>query len=122
MTARREPRVVTEGFHQRVFAVVRLVPAGAVTTYGDVAAALGARSVARHVGYALAALGRHGASDDVPWHRVLNVKGAPVGDTSQRALLEAEGVAFDGRGRVDLRRYGHRFERELLWEALRAAE
>ena len=32
--------------------------------------------------------------------------GAP---SPQRLLLEAEGVAFDARGRVDLRAYRHRF-------------
>ena len=48
-------RVVTPGFHERVFEVVRLVPDGFVTTYGDVATHLGSPRVARHVGWALAA-------------------------------------------------------------------
>lgn len=105
-------RVVTEGFHERVYARVRQVPAGAVTTYGDVAAALGSPRVARHVGWALAAL----RDDDVPWHRVINAKGTISfrGDTPrgalQRARLEAEGVVFDARGRVDLKRLRHTFE------------
>jgi methylated-DNA-protein-cysteine methyltransferase-like protein len=61
-------RVVGPGFHERVFAVVRRVPRGRVTTYGDVGKAMGLTTIARHVGYALAALtAEHG---DVPWHRV----------------------------------------------------
>lgn len=103
-------RVVTAGFHERVFEVVRTVPAGKVTTYGDVAAALGSPRVARHVGWALAAL----KDDDVPWHRVINAKGeiSGRGDLGradlQRSLLEEEGIEFRGH-KVDLRRYRHRF-------------
>jgi methylated-DNA-protein-cysteine methyltransferase-like protein len=76
-----------------------------VTTYGDVAAALGSPRVARHVGWALAAL----REEDVPWHRVINSRGriSFKGDTPravlQRAKLEAEGVTFSATGRVDLK-------------------
>ena len=45
-----------KGFHQRVYQVVGQVPIGRVTTYGDVATVLGSPRVARHVGWALAAL------------------------------------------------------------------
>lgn len=105
-----EERVVSEGFHERVYRVVRAVPPGKVTTYGDVASALGSPRVARHVGWALAAL----RDDDVPWHRVLNAKGtiSDRGETArallQRSLLEREGVTFGANGRVDLKRYRHR--------------
>lgn len=100
MTA--EPRVVGPGFRARVYAVVRRVPPGFVTTYGDVATVLGSPRVARHVGYALAAL----QDDDVPWQRVINAQGriSHRGDLVraelQRRLLEAEGVAFGPDGRV----------------------
>lgn len=98
-------RVVTEGFHGRVYDKVCEVPAGHVTTYGDVAAALGSPRVARHVGWALAAL----QDQAVPWHRVINAQGriSFKGDTPravlQRGLLEAEGVVFSASGRVDLK-------------------
>lgn len=100
-----EQRVVREGFHQAVYRVVRRIPEGCVSTYGDVATVVGSPRVARHVGWALAAL----TDPSVPWHRVINAKGtiSHRGDTvrglTQRQRLEAEGVVFDARGRVDLR-------------------
>lgn len=96
-------RVVGPGFHAAVHAVVRRVPAGRVTTFGDVAEVLGMRRVARHVGYALAALP---AGSDVPWFRVLNAKGVlgcqTGGEPSsrQRQLLADEGTECDERGRI----------------------
>ena len=98
-----------EGTHQRIHAVVRRVPAGRVTTYGDVAALAGMPRQARLVGYALHALPRHTA---VPWHRVVNASGGisvgrarPGGEIEQRRRLEAEGVAFGASGKVDLKQY-----------------
>ena len=102
-------RVVGPGFHARVYALVARVPPGRVTTYGDVAAALGSPRVARQVGWALAAC----RSDEVPWHRVLNARGTISfrGDTPravlQRARLEDEGVTFDADGRVALAALRH---------------
>lgn len=104
-----EERVVGPGWHDRVYAVVRCVPAGRVTTYGDVATVLGSPRVARHVGFALAAL-RDDVRPPVPWHRVINAQGriSSKGDVvraeRQRQLLAAEGVLLDDHGRVDLKR------------------
>jgi methylated-DNA-protein-cysteine methyltransferase-like protein len=111
-TVTGEPRVVGAGFRKRVYDVVKKVPAGSVTTYGDVGGALGSRRVARQVGFALAAL------DDasVPWQRVINSQGRISfrGDLAradrQRELLEREGIRFDDAGRVvDLESVRHRF-------------
>ena len=100
--ARHGPRrIVGEGFHQKVAALVRTVPRGAVTTYGDLATALGSRGVARQVGWALAALP---AGTKVPWWRVVAAGGRlPRSNTAagrrHAALLKKEGIAVTA-GRV----------------------
>src|SRR5512138_1873849 len=105
-------RAVPAGWTE-IYRVVRRVPRGRVTTYGAVALLAGKPRGARQVGYALAAL--RGAAHDVPWQRVLGARPRghaaisildPVGAAVQRRLLEEEGVVFDGRGRVDLARFG----------------
>ncbi len=98
----------TSDTYSRIYAVVRRIPRGRVATYGQVAGlAGGIPRGARQVGYALHALTPARA---VPWHRVVNAAGRislpPGGGLSQRLLLEREGVRFDGRGRIDLDRYG----------------
>lgn len=88
--------------------MVRKVPRGYVATYGQIAELAGLEGHARQVGYALHNLP---AKSNVPWHRVVNAKGeisARTGGDShelQRLLLEAEGVEFDAKGRMDLKRY-----------------
>jgi methylated-DNA-protein-cysteine methyltransferase-like protein len=98
-------RVVGPGFHARVHALVRAVPRGFVTTYGDVARALGRAGVARQVGFALAALPD---GSDVPWWRVVAAGGrlstAPATRQRQRRLLLAEGVLVRGARTVDFQR------------------
>jgi methylated-DNA-protein-cysteine methyltransferase-like protein len=104
-----EERVVGPGFHEQVYAVVRQVPRGRVTTYGDVATLLGSPRVARHVGWALASL-RSGPTD-VPWHRVINAQGrvSSKGDfgraNEQEIRLAAEGIEIDAHGRIMLARF-----------------
>jgi methylated-DNA-protein-cysteine methyltransferase-like protein len=47
--------------------------------------------------------------DDVPWQRVINSKGEiseRAGAERQRVLLEQEGVEFDAKNRIDLKKYG----------------
>jgi methylated-DNA-protein-cysteine methyltransferase-like protein len=97
------------------YRVVRRIPRGRVATYGQVALVAGRPRSARHVGYALAAL--RGTANDVPWQRVLGARGPghaavsirdAVGAAAQRALLEAEGIDFDARGRISLARFGWR--------------
>jgi methylated-DNA-protein-cysteine methyltransferase-like protein len=97
--------------YARIYAVVRRIPRGRVSTYGWVAELAGLPGHARQVGYALHALP---AGTTVPWHRVINARGevsrrrAPGPELSQRLLLEREGVRFDARGRADLRVCGWR--------------
>ena len=88
---------------ERIYLVVRQIPAGKVSTYGDIAAIVG-DCTARMAGYAMAS-----ATDTVPWHRVINAQGkiSPRGDGGgelvQRARLEEEGIGFSSAGKVNLR-------------------
>lgn len=113
-TVTGEPRIIGAGFRQKVYAVVKKVPKGKVTTYGDVAGALGSRRIARQVGFALAALDDD--SDSVPWQRVINasgrisLRGDAVRGTAQQRALEREGIRFDDSGRViDFEKRRHTF-------------
>jgi len=60
-------------FFQMVYQVVRLIPKGRVTSYGAIAAYLGAKSSSRVVGYAMNAA--HHVKPKVPAHRVVNRNG-----------------------------------------------
>lgn len=110
-------RIVGPGFHEKVYRLVKQIPAGSISSYGDIAAALGLRSVARHVGHALSAL--PSTRRDIPWHRVVNAAGrislradgAP--SEEQARLLTAEGLAIDERGRVQ--------HRTMHWHVFRRA-
>ena len=109
----------TPNFYEQVYAVVRRVPRGRVTSYGRVARMLGRPNAARAVGYALGALqekqrGPHFAQ--VPWYRVINSVGRistpnPDGGAELQArLLREEGVVVGEDLRIDLGVY--------LWEGL----
>lgn len=104
-----------KNFYEKVYACVKRVPSGKVATYGQIASIIGHVGGARQVGWAL-----HGLSEDllpkVPWHRIINCKGA-ISSCSmhsadlQRKLLETEGIVFDQHSRIDLKIF--------QWRALR---
>lgn len=85
-----------ESFFELVYAVVKQIPKGRVTSYGAIAACLGAKSSARMVGWAMNAA--HGPGRNVPAHRVVNRNGMLSGkmhfgepDRMQK-LLEKEKI------------------------------
>lgn len=95
-----------DGKWEKVYRLVRRIPAGKVMTYGQVALLIEPLTP-RAVGWALNQCPR-----DVPWHRVVNAQGRCSTDRLphiptglQRALLEREGVEFDDSARLDLKRY-----------------
>jgi methylated-DNA-protein-cysteine methyltransferase related protein len=89
-----------------VYRLVKKIPRGRVTTYGEVARALRLPGGARAVGYALAATPR---GRGIPWHRVVGAGGqirVPERYAAlQRKLLATEGVSTTAVV-VDLERYG----------------
>lgn len=93
--------------HAELAALVRQIPAGRVTTYGRLAAALGSAMANRWVGHALL---NDAFPADVPLHRVIRATGEPgeyaIGGTAAKcARLSAEGVAIDDQA-IDLARFG----------------
>ncbi|HUH32356.1 MAG TPA: MGMT family protein [Daejeonella sp.] len=83
-------------FYDHVYQVVRLIPAGRVTSYGAIAAYLGTKGSSRMVGYAM-----NGASKvdpEVPAQRVVNRNGLLTGKfhfnppERMQQLLESEGI------------------------------
>jgi methylated-DNA-protein-cysteine methyltransferase-like protein len=85
-----------DDLYAAIYDIVRKVPRGRVTTYGHIAAAIGMKSGARMVGYAMNHC--HGLKPKVPAHRVVNRTGlltgkAHFGTGNEMAdLLGAEGV------------------------------
>lgn len=66
-----------DSFFAAVYDVVRQIPKGRVTSYGAIAAALGAKSSARMVGWAMN--NAHAMRPKVPAHRVVNRQGLLTG-------------------------------------------
>lgn len=90
-------------FQRRVWAALRRIPPGETTTYGAIAAALGAPRAARAVGLAC---GRNPIAIAVPCHRVVGADGRLTGYAGglvrKRWLLEHE-RAFAARSAAALR-------------------
>lgn len=110
-----------DGFNALVWRIVQQIPAGQVSTYGQIASMLPAPAGVSDdeaerfgpvwVGKAMNAVS--GREDTpIPWQRVINSQGGislPEGSQAaleQRRRLLAEGVRFDGKGRVDLDAFG----------------
>ena len=78
-----------------VYEMLRTIPAGMVSTYGDLAKALGNPSVSRYIGRILS---KNPNPIVVPCHRVVKsdgyLGGYALGIPKKRELLEAEGVLF----------------------------
>ncbi|MBN8702521.1 MAG: MGMT family protein [Bacteroidetes bacterium] len=88
--------MASSDFFDQVFQVVRLIPKGRVTSYGAIAAYLGAKRSSRMVGWAMNA--SHSVKPKVPAHRVVNRNGELTGKHHfatpflMQELLEKEGV------------------------------
>ncbi len=96
--------VSEQSYRERVYEIVRQIPAGRVMTYGQIADILGKGYTARTVGYVMNASN----TDDVPWQRVINAKGGcstakitMIVDLQQNLLI-GEGIDFNEQGFCDL--------------------
>ncbi|GKS61288.1 hypothetical protein YTPLAS21_07460 [Candidatus Nitrosocosmicus sp.] len=78
-----------------VYNMLRTIPTGMVSTYGDLAKALGKPSASRHIGRILS---KNPNPIVVPCHRVVksdgNLGGFALGIRKKKELLEVEGVHF----------------------------
>lgn len=108
-------------FYEQVYAVVRCIPRGKVSSYGRIAAMLGRPRAARAVGYALNALkDKPAQAQQVPWQRVVNAHGRisivnrEHSANRQADLLREEGVAVSETLQIDLEQY--------LWGGLSLVE
>jgi methylated-DNA-protein-cysteine methyltransferase-like protein len=90
---------------ESIYRLVKRIPRGRVTTYGEIAKKLRVRGGARVVGYAMAGCPN---GQGIPWHRVVGAGGklliAEPHGSLQRKLLESEGVEL-GERRIDMKRY-----------------
>ena len=106
-TDKRSKRTASNGAFATIYEIVKKIPAGHVATYGQIALLAGNPRWSRVVGYAL-----HVNPDPatIPCFRVVNRLGECSGSFAfggagvQRAMLEADGVAFLPDGRVDLQK------------------
>lgn len=108
-------------FHAMVWHIVRQIPVGVVSTYGQIASMLPVppgvspqdyeRLGPVWVGQAMQALSAQ-ADPTIPWQRVINSQGGislPAGSAlalEQKHRLQREGVQFAPSGRVSLSIYG----------------
>ena len=92
-------------FQDRVLKLVSMIPKGKVTTYKELARALGRPRAYRAVANALA---RNPYPIKIPCHRVVRsdgkIGGYKLGGKQKMKLLTAEGIEVK-RGRVDLEKY-----------------
>lgn len=98
-------------FFNDVYAVVKQIPYGKVTTYGYIATLLGKPQAARIVGWALNASIQN--SEYIPAHRVVNRKGLLTGKkyfpeiNMMSELLQSEGIIIEDNKIVNFN--------EVLW-------
>ena len=84
-----------QNFFEKVYQVVRQIPAGRVSSYGAIARFIGSPQSARMVGWAMNASHNR---EDVPAHRVVNRLGLLTGKhhfdgtNLMQQLLENEGI------------------------------
>ncbi|MBN1802319.1 MAG: MGMT family protein [Candidatus Lokiarchaeota archaeon] len=88
-------------------ALIKKIPQGKVSTYGDIAKMAGNPRAARQVVRILHSMTQ---KYHLPWHRVVNSQGKisikdPIGTAQQKTMLELEGVEISDDLYVNLEHY-----------------
>lgn len=98
-----------ESFSEKCYAALRKIPAGKVTTYGELAKAIGSPRAARAVGNAM---NKNPYAPEVPCHRVVcsdgKIGGFASGVNEKIKMLKEEGIEIID-GRLDLSKFSYKF-------------
>ena len=96
-------------FNQKVYLTVSKIPYGKIATYGQIAELIYEYGCARQVGWALRRLK---LPSTIPWYRVINSKGEITMSLSrngtdwiQKDFLIKEGIKFNSKMKIDIKRY-----------------
>ena len=110
--------------YEKIYNLVKKIPSGKVSTYGQIGQILNLNP--RVVGWALNRLAKYKTNcnsgmlqratiaykQNIPWQRIINSKGRistnklmniPLG--LQKVLLKSEGIKFDSKETIDLKKY-----------------
>ena len=110
---------VSMDFYERVALVCSRIPYGCVASYGQIALLCQKPRNSRQVGFAL---NRKLDGKHVPAHRVVNHQGFLSGaaafatPSTQKKLLQSEGVRVSRQQQVDLGKYGWKHTLEYALE------
>ena len=96
----------SQSIKDKVYDMLLKIPAGEVTTYGDIAKAIGQPNSSRLIGQILH---NNPTPVVVPCHRVVRsngkIGGYAYGSRKKRKLLEEEGLKFCGNNSTDLKEF-----------------
>ncbi len=99
----------------KIYNIVKLIPYGRVTSYGQIARLLGDVRLSRVVGYALSKCD----DQNVPCHRVINSTGklassfGEIGNIEQKLMLMKEKITFKDDCYVNIEKHFWPNEEEL---------
>lgn len=101
--------MISKSFNERCYELLKQVPKGKVTTYKDLAQAMGTKAY-RAVGNAM---NKNPYAPEVPCHRVINTNGSlggfAWGIDKKIKMLQHEGIKIE-QGKINLPIYQHFFE------------
>ena len=97
-----------KSFNERCYLVLKKVPRGKITTYGEIGKALKSKAY-RAVGNAMK---KNPYAPGVPCHRVINsdgsIGGFASGTKKKISMLKKEGIEIK-KGKIDLKKYLYKF-------------